>query len=262
MKAVQLTALLASAAFAVSSASGQIAVTQANVFQESFGDLPDGTTITTENTDLTYVRVGTQGGSIQAQNPSSFDAGASLFLSGPSGGSLNGIGAFDLPSSEVYELAFDFRLANTDGTFVFGVGEGTSFTGNGTFNTNQGLFWLQVNGGELQRRTGSWVDLETLSTDTNYSIRVVANATESAIIYDSIAIASGSMSIFLNGSNIAEDVPVTTELSASAFRMYSVSGANYEIDNIAVAIPEPSTYAALFGALALGMVVFLRRRRR
>jgi hypothetical protein len=31
------------------------------------------------------------------------------------------------------------------------------------------------------------------------------------------------------------------------------------LDNVTVAIPEPSTYAAIFGALALGFVVTRRR---
>lgn len=41
--------------------------------------------------------------------------------------------------------------------------------------------------------------------------------------------------------------------------MHNPSGGN-RFDDFTV-IPEPATYAALFGLAALGLVVFLRRRR-
>jgi len=255
-----LTALALSVGFAFT-ASGQMFQ---DLFNEDFGSLADGTTITTNNTDLTYVRVGTQGGSISIKNPSSFSSGASAVIIGPSGGSLNGVGATGLAPFPIYEMAFDFRLGNTSGNMVFGVGDGSSFTGNTGFTTSQGLFWFQVNQGQLQRRTSAWVDVDdTLSIDTNYSIRIVANGSAESFTYDSNkALSAGTMNVYLNGTNIASEVAVTNSLSATAFRIYSVSGSNFEVDNITIsAVPEPATYAAIVGLLAVGLVIVRRRMR-
>lgn len=255
-----LTALALSVGFAFT-ASGQMFQ---DLFNEDFASLTNGTTITTSNTDLTYVRVGTGGGSITAQNPSSF-SGASAFITGPSSTSLNGIGATGFDAQRIYEMAFDFRLGNTSGNMVFGVGDGSSFTSNNTFSTADGLFWMQVNGGQLQRRQGtSWNNVgDALAEATNYSIRIVANGSAESFTYDSNkALSAGKMNVYLNGTNIASEVAVTNSLSATAFRIYSVSGSNFEVDNITIsAVPEPATYAAIVGLLALGLVLVRRRMR-
>src|SRR5690606_26740388 len=100
-----------------------------HVFSEDFDLLQAEEQVTTTNTTLTYARVGTQGGSIAGHFPSSF-SGASAVITGPSGGSLNGIGATDtLPASSVYTMAFDIHLQNTVGNIVFGAGSGGRFTG-------------------------------------------------------------------------------------------------------------------------------------
>ncbi|MCD8483288.1 MAG: PEP-CTERM sorting domain-containing protein [Verrucomicrobia bacterium] len=71
------------------------------------------------------------------------------------------------------------------------------------------------------------------------------------------------MTLTINGIAVATNVALTTAaVNADAFRMYSINGSNVEIDNISLtAIPEPSTYAAIFGALALGFIVLRRRRK-
>ena len=223
------------------------------VFSEDFGTLANGTNITTGNTDLTYVRVGTQGGSITALSPSTVGSGSSLLMTGPSGGSLNGIGVgsgLDFGGQQIITMEFDFSFSTTTGTVVWGLGSGDRFTGNNTFSTNQGLVWFQVTGTTLQRRTSSaWTDVATgLAIDEPYSFLV------------SIDNASNLMHVFLNGSPVASGVAVTTEnLVPDGFRIYSVTGRDVEIDNILLtASPEPST-ALLFG---LGLLTLLRRRRR
>jgi hypothetical protein len=234
------------------------------VFFEDFGNLANTTTITTANTDLTYVRVGTGGGSIAALNPSSF-SGASALITGPSNTSLNGIGATGFDAEAIYEMSFDFRLSNTTGNMVIGVGDGNSFTGNTTFSTAQGLFWLQIIGGQLQRRTNSWVDVgDALSANTNYTLRVIANGSASDFNYDStITLSAGRMDIYLGSTLIADNVAVTNSLDSTAFRIYSVSGSTFELDNISIsAIPEPSTYAGLFGLAVLGLAIYRSQLRK
>ncbi len=50
---------------------------QVMVFQETFDDLPNNTALTTSNTDLTFVRIGAGGGTINATSPGFFGTGAS-----------------------------------------------------------------------------------------------------------------------------------------------------------------------------------------
>jgi hypothetical protein len=241
------------------------------VFTEDFEGLTDGTDISTTNTELTYVRIGGGGGVIDAVNPGSFGTGASAIITqNTSSGSLNGIGVGStLPSSNVYTLAFDLRLTNLTGDVVIGVGAGTAFTGNGTFTTSQGLFWLQSDNGNFERRTSSaWVDVgggTTLALNTNYAMRIVANGSSSPLTYPGGSLAGNTMDIYLNGALIDNDAPVTTNgLSANGFRMYQVNLGNFEVDNIQLytaAVPEPSTLGlAGVGVALAGLGAWGRRR--
>lgn len=243
----KLLTTLAVSAFAV---AGSHAATV--VFSEDFGTLANATTITTSNTDLTYVRIGTGGGSIAALDPSTVGSGASALITGPSNTSLNGIGVgsgLDFGTNPTITLAFDFSLSNASGTVVWGLGAGNSFTGNGTFTVAQGLGWFQATGTTLQRRQGgNWVTMgDPLGLNTAYSFEATFNVTDNTV------------TVSLNNTVIAENVAVTTNnVAPNAFRIYSISGSNIEVDNILItAIPEPS--AALLGAL--GMLALLRRRR-
>lgn len=256
-------------------ASGQVVLLQAQVFTENFGSLANGTTLTTANTNFTYVRTSTGTGAVDpnAINPSNFGAGSSGFLQGPSGsGSLTGVGIQNtLTSSDVYTMSVDFRLSSVaSGDIVFGVGSGDRFTGNSTFTTAQGLFWLQSDNGNFERRTsGGWSDIgggTALADATNYSLHIVANGSGSLLSYTGGSVAANTMNIYLNGVLLDNNVAVTTAgLFADGFRIYSVEGTGIEIDNInlwnaAVApVPEPSTYALIFGSLILAVVLWRKR---
>src|SRR4051812_39420446 len=88
------------------------------VFTEDFGTLANATTISTANTNLTYVRVGSAGGSITATNPSTVGTGASATIAGPTTTSLNGIGVQStLGLTSQADLSFDLKFGNaTTGT--------------------------------------------------------------------------------------------------------------------------------------------------
>lgn len=239
------------------------------VFTEDFTGLANGTDISTSNTDLTYVRIGTGGGVIDALNPGSFGTGPSAIVTqNSSSGSLNGIGVGStLPSSNVYTLTFDLRLTNLTGDVVIGVGAGSTFTGNNAFSTGQGLFWLQSDSGNFERRTSSaWVDVgggTSLALDTNYALRVVANGSSSPLTYPGGSLPGNTMDIYLDGSLIDNDAPVTTNgLSANGFRMYQASLGNFEVDNVQLytaAVPEPPAFVLV--AAGLGTLTYLTRRR-
>jgi hypothetical protein len=112
---------------------------QTLLFEEYFDTLTPGSAITTDNTAFDYVRIGTGGGSITAEEA---NGEVHMRLGGTSSGSLNGAGITggtdpgdeSLGGAEVVTLNFRMRMENTDGTIFIGMGEGTMFTGNVTFN--------------------------------------------------------------------------------------------------------------------------------
>ncbi|MFM1903284.1 MAG: hypothetical protein RLZZ440_1184 [Planctomycetota bacterium] len=245
-------------------------VAAALVFSEDFSGVANGENLTTSNTSFTYIRIGSGGGVIAALAPGSFSTGSSgIVTQNTSSGSLNGIGvASTLPSSDIYELSLDLRLTDLTGDVVIGVGAGSAFTGNSTFTGNQGLFWLQSDSGNLERRTSSgWSDVgggTTLALNTNYNLRVLANGSSSPVSYTGGSLAANSMDIYLGGTLLDDDVAVTTPgLQANGFRMYQVSLGNFEVDNVMLSnsvapVPEPAGLALLASGAAA--MVFLRRR--
>ena len=263
-----LTLFIFAAAMNIASSEAQVMV-----FQETFDDLSNGTTLSTANTDLTYARIGTNG-SIKATSPGFFGTGASASITqSVSSGSLSGIGVQStLPSSNIYTMAFDFRPLDLTGDFVIGVGAGTAFTGNGRFTVAQGLFWLQSDNGNLERRTSSaWSNIgggTTLSLNSNYLLHIIANGSADSASYTGGSVGAGKMDIYLNGSLLDDDVAVTnTGLNATGFRMYNVNKGDTAVDNIALwtgavaPVPEPSSGALLvLGGMALVAVRSLRKK--
>lgn len=238
-------------------------------FSEDFGTISSGTTITTSNTNLTYVRKGSGAPNISAINPSSFGSGSSASIQ-TTGGSITGIGVKNtLTTSDVYTFSVDFLINDVSaGDIVFGVGSGSAFTGNSSFTTSHGLFWLQSDSGNFERRTSSgWSNIGlTLQDNTAYSLHVVANGSSSDISYGDNSVAAGKMDIYMDDALLADDQTITNSLQADGFRIYSQNGGIGEIDNIAlyasaeaVVVPEPSTYALLAGMFALASVMLRRR---
>jgi hypothetical protein len=169
-------------------------------------------------------------------------------------------------------MAFNFRPLDLTGDFVIGVGAGTSFTGNNDFTIAHGLFWIQSDSGNLERRTSSsWSNIgggTTLTLNSNNLLHIIANGSAASASYTGGSVGAGKMDIYLNGTLLDDDVAVTTTgLNATGFRMYNLSKGDTAVDNItlwsgAVApIPEPSTGAILvLGSVALVAVRSLRKK--
>ncbi len=238
----------------------------AQEFSENFDGILNEDNITTTNTDLTYVRVGTQGGSITSLNPGNF-TDASAVIIGPTGGSLNGFGVgSELTPSEAYSFSMDIKVTNDSGNIVIGVGAGNRFTGNSAFATTQGLFWLRLHDGELQRRQGtSWVNTGyEYSVGDEFTLYIAANgsSTDAVLDYNGAGndLNPGRMDIWINGTLVDEDVPVTnTGLESTGFRVYSVNESNAEFDNIelfdlAPSPFSPSVFAERFDLLDTGPI--------
>lgn len=236
------------------------------VFLEDFGTLANGTAITTTNTNFDYVRTGTGGGTIEAVSPSSF-LDSAMNLGGSSSASLNGVGlTTGLGNHNV--VAFEVDLRTTDSTLgdlVLTSGQGSSFAGNGGFNTSQLFFALQIDNGNLEFRTTGWNNAGfTLANNTNYALGVYANNSGGALSYASGSVADGRMDIVVNGTVVADDVAFSNNVTADAFRIYQVNGGQaYQLDNISIrdslsAVPEPCSLA-LLGVAGI-FILSLRRR--
>ena len=97
------TLALAVVLFACHSSSGDL------IFSENFGNISDGTNITTSNTNFNYRRIGSGGGGIVSTNPSSFTQ-AAMSLGGSSSSSLNGVGLTSgLGNNNFLGLSFNFN---------------------------------------------------------------------------------------------------------------------------------------------------------
>ena len=102
--------MLKQAFFCISIKLCLLAPVLGQVFSENFGTLSNSTALTTSNTNFSYIRTGSGGGGITALNSSNISSGASMFLDGPSSGSLNGVGNSSLTSSNVTTFIAKIRF--------------------------------------------------------------------------------------------------------------------------------------------------------
>ncbi|WP_438480137.1 PEP-CTERM sorting domain-containing protein [Oleiharenicola lentus] len=128
----------------------------------------------------------------------------------------------------------------------------------------------------------SFLNLSAFNQITVVGQRDVGNvATSFALSFDSFdgenfttQVVSVAMSAFNIGSLTTVNIPVAWTIDATNIAYVSFGGGSIgsaafrmTLDNLAAttsvsAIPEPSTYAAIFGAMALGLVAYRRRQAR
>lgn len=247
------------------------------VFSENFGSLPAGTTITTDNTGLNYARVGS---SSTGSGPGNFLYATNDQFSGTSavlgalGGSLTGIGVSNLTSFAVGTLSASLyapSASDLNGLYIT-LGTGANFVNNSTFSTAQLTAGLSFFNGNIQTRTGSWVNIGTdiFSGNTAYDLSFVFNDSSSPVNYGTgYSLAPGTGDVWINGSLYGDDISIAGNQTVSAFRIYTVSSSSpFEIDNVLLSdsadapavVPEPSAFvlAALGG---LSCLPFFRKKR-
>ena len=221
-----------------------VPVLAAQVFVEGFGDSAldtDGTAITTSNTSFTYVRTGSGGGSIESQNPSSLGGGVnnsnSMRLGGSSSTSLNGVGVTDdtfSPVMDVTTMNLKMKIESnvaTNDAFYITMGDGSSFSSNTVFDTSHLMWGLRIHNGTVEYRTsgGSWNDVSTpattLSDGTEYHLHIVANRSGSTIENYNVDedIADGKMDLYIDDNLVANDIDITNNQNATAFRIYQIN---------------------------------------
>lgn len=235
---------------------GWMPVYAANIFTETFDILAAGTAIATTNTAFDYVRIGTGGGSITAEEATSGEM--HMRLGGTSSSaSLNGVGRqSDLGGATVTTLNFRVKLEDTLGDFFIGMGTGTTFTGNMMF-TGADLMWaVLLDNGAVKYRVGTvWNNSgQTLTANTNYDFHIVANRSGSTVTYGANSVADGTMDLFIAGTLVGDDLTIANNQNATGFRIYQINGSSYArfdsitIDN--VALPPFTPTAVAFSGLS------------
>ena len=207
----------------------------ANVFTENFDGLINGVDITTYNTNFDYVRIGSGGGTITAKQAASGEM--HLRLGGSSSTSLNGVGVQDsLGGMTTTTLNFRWKPEDTNGDLFIGMGSGAMFTGNGIFITDQLMWGIQSDSGNLEYRTDVWNNVgTTLTSGTNYEFHIVANRSGSTVTYGSNSVSNAAMDLFIDGSLVGDDLPITNNQNADGFRIYQINGSHYSaIDSITI----------------------------
>ncbi|RME56945.1 hypothetical protein D6779_09725, partial [Candidatus Parcubacteria bacterium] len=225
----------------------------ANIFSEDFNALTPSTNITTSNTNFDYVRIGSGGGSITAEQATSGEM--HMRIGGSTNTSLNGVGIqSSLGGQTVLTMNFRLKLEDTNGDLFIGAGTGNTFIQNGIFSTGDLMFGIQSNNGTLQYRTTAWQNVGmVLSANTNYEFHIVVNRSGSTINYGSNSVTDGHMDLFIDGTLVGDDLQITNNQNASGFRIYQINGGHYaRVDSITL----DNTALAPFAPTALTLKTF------
>ncbi len=155
--------------------------------------------------------------------------------------------------------------SNTGGTLTF------------TQNVSLDVFYISANGAYNFALAGN-----TLSVANNAFIVSAVTTFDFGGGNSTLNVGSGFSNFYVEGFTVANyqagsdvirfgtsaSALTSTELSHIVFSGYSLGGAaqidasGYVTPMGVSAVPEPSTYAAIFGAMALGAVAVIRQRRR
>lgn len=266
------------------------------VYTDDFDGLANGTSITTQNTNLSYVQ--SNGGIIEIT-----DAGSStplLMQSAKAGNSTQGIGINLTNSSEIFTIAFNFKINELTGgtSFRFALGEaGASYypasgalpsrldqfpTAAWETFADQSAFILNMagNGSTADSNFGK---LGTLNSDgtawtygaknflqgTEYNLRFVANGSDNDITLNSDIILAGYVAVYVDDV-LTMTLAMADNVTPDSFRIYThgrSSGggwnASAQIGDINIwdgAIPEPANAAFALGLACLLSVVIIRRK--
>ncbi len=211
----------------------------AQIFSEDFGNHISGSDVTTSNSSLSYVRIGSGGGEIKYTQSSLGDS-SSIRMGGSSSGSLVGVGVLDQVLTPTRLASFRARLKSTDwtlGNLVISLGSGSRFSSNSGYTTSQLLAALQIDNGEVNIRDGSsWVSTDTLlENNRSYDFLLLMNGSANTESYAQETLPPGTCDLYLNGFLIADDFVIPNNQDLTAFRVYQTQGSMlFEIENLEI----------------------------
>jgi hypothetical protein len=137
-------------------------------------------------------------------------------------------------------------------------------------NANETRFVIEIDGAGWFTTTQSWTN--NVGAGGNFAsqaVEVTLNFTTTGSAWRPLAFdgnvgaASTGFPVFSGdqSANALETALPAGTITAVGVYHYMSAGSITRFDNFAVAIPEPSTYAAIVGLLALGLLIHRRRRR-
>jgi len=176
-----------------------------------------------------YARVGTQGGSLNLENPglSSFGTSSELRCVAATGGSYVKFDIYDYPANRTFYIKFSMILGKSDGTsgadvgeWYFFIGDGANYSNGNPFSGSQtftGIKWVFGTSGAITtsyRNGGAWSTLSSpapfpLTQVNTYIIEIYGNNSTSSRNYNyctSQSIAANTWDLWINSTNVGNDL--------------------------------------------------------
>ncbi|MBI5476110.1 MAG: T9SS type A sorting domain-containing protein [Ignavibacteriales bacterium] len=190
--------------------------------------------------DTARVRIGTQGGSFNMENPGISDLGTGTELRGvaPTGGSVNKMSIVNYTPGKTFTMKFTVRFGGgASGIWYFFQGDGASYNDNNAFSGTQvftGLSWTFAASGTItsQYRNGSaWTTLAgtPFAQDVNYSVEIYGNNSTSTINYSygtPQTVASNTYDLWVNGILAGDDLTkglIANDVNIDSWMFYGAS---------------------------------------
>jgi len=183
---------------------------------------------------------------------------SALFLTAASYGQVT----FDFDSGTAgtdLKAAASLTASTTSGGITLSV---TGFP-SGVFNVTASGFGLNADGSgddtdEFDQNEGFTFSFDTTVTLDSIKVSQFGAGSSGTVAFD------GGSSIASISSTGTTSLTSTMVSSGTLLRFTSTGTAAFSVDNLIVtsAVPEPSTYALIFGAATLGFVIYRRRSKR
>lgn len=173
-----------------------------------------------------------------------------------------------------FQVSFDFRVGSKSSNLNYDIFDTNTRSPNITSNISwqleivNGLWYVRNGATDTQIMNGATAFAFTVGTTYSISVGVdIASGKWSYSINDGSTTVSGSALGFRGTSTGYTSTDGTTGgrwlevIASEASDVTSASSTTFSLDNVMIStIPEPSTYALLFGAATLGAVCIRRRR--
>lgn len=189
-----------------------------------------------------YVRVGSQGGSLNLDNPGdpNLGTGSELRIIYPTGSSVNKFSIYDYDPGKGFTIRYSIKLTGgtEGGEFYFFQGNGATFTNAAGFNSNEtftGIKWELNTDTDIKtyyRNGSSWTILNGVMTSqgTIYLVDIYGNNGTTTITYhyngNEYSVASNKWDLWVNGTLVADELNKSNLTDNTDIDSYMFYGAN------------------------------------
>jgi hypothetical protein len=211
------------------------------------------TFLPTPPSGIARIRIGSQGGSFNLENPGviGFGSNTELRAVAPTGGSLNKYSMQNYSTGKSFTIKFDLRIdGGSSGTWYFFQGSGSSFTSNTGFagaDVFTGIRWILGTVGSISssyRTSGAWTSFigTPFAQANNYTIEIYGNNTTSTQNYTygtAQSVAVDNWDLWINGVLVGDNLSkagLSPNTDIDSYMFYGESSvgnvANIFLDNI------------------------------